>query len=334
MKLDQLMKREQFPSILTTTLSKYFRSSKQWEGDIFWGSHGGDEALNLIVNSKLNLIYPSSMPKEKLVPLAAEYSYHVNPLRSLAQKFYISITLSPFFRRFFSNTKLHITNKSNLPCKICILPGNHSIRIVDLDLDECVVLIKDGFNPNKMINLVSIRQAYPNLPGPKIIDSNTSNRWYKEERIFGLPINRVVNNEKINKSLDAAKDFLLQMYQDTESFKQIDWYIKERFKQIDIAISSLPDCFKESDIDYIKTVKSNLYNIGCRELNMGSKITISQTHGDLQDANLLVPFSDTTRDVYIIDWEYTNIRCSHYDWFVYGFQSRSPKGLSSRIQFL
>ena len=211
MKLDQLMKREQFPSILTTTLSKYFRSSKQWEGDIFWGSHGGDEALNLIVNSKLNLIYPSSMPKEKLVPLAAEYSYHANPLRSLAQKFYISITLSPFFRRFFSNTKLHITNKSNLPCKICILPGNHSIRIVDLDLDECVVLIKDGFNPNKMINLVS---------------------------------NRVVNNEKINKSLDAAKDFLLQMYQDTERFKQIDWYIKERFKQIiAIKICKIQDVF-------------------------------------------------------------------------------------------
>ena len=334
MKLDQLLQREDFVSIFIATLSDYFRSSKQWEGDIHWGLHGDHDDINLIVYSRLNLIYPISIPTEQLVPLVAEYAYHINPLRHWAQKLYISVTLAPFFRRFFSRTKLHITKKSNLPCEICILPGNHTIRVVDLHLDECVVIKKKGFSASKLANTVSARLAYPDMPGPKIIDSNIADGWYLEERIFGLPTNRLESVERINKSLSATKTFLMKMYNDTTISEKSFTYIDKKFKAIDAAIDSLPVCYEDSDLDYIKETKSRLVEISDSVLKENCVVQISQTHGDLQAANLLVPTYESTRDVYIIDWEYAGKRCCHYDWFVYGLRSRAPNGLASRIEFL
>ena len=334
MKLDQLLQREDFVPIFIATLTHYFRSSKQWEGDIHWGLHGNRYDINLIVNSRLNLIYPITLPTDQLIPLVAEYAYHINPLRRWAQKLYIRVTLAPFFRRFFSRTKLHITKKFNLPCEFCILPGNHSIRVVDLHLDQCVVIQKKTFSASKLANTVSARLAYPDMPGPKILDSNIADGWYIEERIVGLPADRSGSEERIKKSLSATKNFLMKMYNDTTIFEESFAYIDKKFKAIDVAIDSLPACYQNLDLDYIKETKSRLVKISDSVLKKNCTVQVSQTHGDLQAANLLVPTNDVTRDVYIIDWEYAGMRCCHYDWFVYGLRSRAPNGLASRVEFL
>jgi hypothetical protein len=333
-KLDQLMKREEFPTIFIETLTKYFNLSNGWEGEIVWGCHGSDEDLNLLVNSRLNLIYPVSMAKEDLLPLSAEYAYHSNPLRRFFHWLYINITLGASLRNYFSPIKIHLTNCSELPSNICILPGNHSIRIVNLDLKQCVVIAKKDYSSSKLNNAVTARIAYPDLPGPKLIDFNLLEGWYSEERIFGLPLDRTGNQAKVSNSFLAAKTFLLEMYEDTRISVKADTWMKSRYKDIDRAIGSLPSCYKESDIVSIRAVKSRLAILSRMMIDPAYLVSVAFTHGDLQGANLLVPSHDKSRDVYIIDWEYAGKRCSHYDLFVYGLRSRSSKEFASRTKLL
>ena len=334
MKLHELMRRENFPHVFINTLGEYLKSKSGWEGKIIWGMHSSNDGLNLLVNTRLNIIYPVSMPKKKLIPFVAEYAYHKNPLRRLLHQIYISISLAPLLRYFFSSSKLHITKYSEFPTKICILPGNHSIRLVDLDLNSCLVLAKKGYGVKKLKNAVCSRLAYPNLPGPTIFDFNIEEGWYLEERIIGLPLDRIDREAKINGALSAAKSFMLRVYDDSAKLETALTWVKEKFKELDFAIDALPSCFKRQDVQDLQFIKGQLESLARMSIDSEYLVLTALTHGDFQSANLLKPSVDKSKDVYIIDWEYAGRRCSHYDWFVYGLRARSSKGLASRVNFL
>ena len=334
MKLENLIQREKFPDIFCATLGKYLQQTSSWSGEVVWGCHGSNNDLNFLVNAKLNLIYPVFTPQKDLIPLATEYAFHSNFIKRWAQNAYIFLALHPLLRRFFSSFKLHITDKSSLISNLCILPGNHTIRIISLDESECVVITKEGFGGEKLKNAASTRLSYPELPGPKVLFFENSVNWYVEERIFGLPIDRCANQREIDKALKAAKVFLRNMYNSTTSSVVAADYLKLKYTEIDDAINSLPECYQQSDIMEIIKIKTDLFDIATTVIKHDALILTSHTHGDFQDANILVPTNSDTREVYIIDWEYADVRCQHYDWFVYGLKSRSPKDLSGRINEL
>ena len=165
MKLDQLLKREDFKEIFTSTLSKYLMLSENWEGKITWGIHRKN-SLKLIVNKNINLIFPSISNSRDIKFLAKEYSYHSNLLRKLAQSFYIYCSLSKYFRKTLASDYISIEPSPEALVNICILPGNHSIRIVNLTSKVCIVISKIGFKASKLERAISIRNSFPNLPGP------------------------------------------------------------------------------------------------------------------------------------------------------------------------
>lgn len=334
MKLELLIKREKFSEIFCTTISNYLQQSNSWSGSVVWGSHGGHDDLNFLVNAKLNLIYPTFTSQKDLMSLAAEYAFHPNFIKRWAQNAYILLALHPILRQFFSSSKLHITDKLGITPNLCILPGNHTIRIINLDESNCVVIRKEGFSDAKLKNAALARLTYPDLPGPKVLSFEKSRDWYVEERIFGLPINRCAHQRDIEKALRATKLFLRNMYQATSSSENAADYIKFKCNEIDNAIISLPECYDQADITYVTNVKAELFNIVRDVIKHDALISTSHTHGDFQDANILVPAINDSRGVYIIDWEYAGVRCQHYDWFVYGLKSRAPKGLAVRINNL
>ena len=63
MKLDQLLKREDFKEIFTSTLSKYLMLSENWEGKITWGIHRKN-SLKLIVNKNIKTGYQGNREQE------------------------------------------------------------------------------------------------------------------------------------------------------------------------------------------------------------------------------------------------------------------------------
>jgi hypothetical protein len=334
MKLKQLMNREMFPEIFESSLGDYLTTRTSWEGKIVWGKFARHGATNLLANSELNLIFPVSCDSRKLTILAAEYAFNENLLKRLLQGLYIKLSVLPLVRYLFSSYKLHITNLPVDFSNICILPGNNTIRIVDFDADECVVILKKGFDAKKFKNTILVRSTYADIPGPKIKSYNLEEGWYREEKIVGLPANRVQDQLQRKAAVDETKLFLAGMYSNTRVIEEaLSWRLS-KFQDVDEAISVLPTCIDKLLIKRLYSIKILLFGLFDSNFTESEGISTALTHGDLQDANLLIPAHDRVCSVYVIDWEYAGKRCSHYDWFVYGLLSRSPKGLMKRIHYL
>ena len=331
MKLDQLLAREDFLNIFADTISNYLEIQEGWVGEISWSSTPKEGLLNLLVNKKLNLIFPDSCSTEDLRNLASEYSYNKNFLKRLLQSIYVSYSVSRPLRNLVSRGYIQISPMPKFFLNFCILPGNHFIRIIDLSLQQCVVLFKKGHSIDYLEKIVSIRKKFPDIPGPMLLESNVSEGWFIEERVFGTPINRLSSQDKYRSTMSAAKKFMLRMYKNTEENFSTSTWLGLKEAEFYKAISSLPDCY-ENDTSLLA---SQLFSVLIEELRSLSHkdffIETVWTHGDFQEANILVPHSDDDQSVYLIDWEYSARRSRYYDVLVLGLNSRSPKGLAERI---
>lgn len=331
MKLKLLLKREKFEEIFSKTLAKFLSQKKGWEGDIEWGLFKNN-SLNLFVNEHINLIFPAKISSKEIKFLAKEYEYHPNIFIRIMQFSYVYLCLNRFLRNIFASNTLSITPHPTNFSHICILPGNHSIRVVDLNANECVVLSKSGYGLKKIKNTICLRTDFPNIPGPKILDWNSDEGWYVEQRIFGLPLNRQSNNVVKFKAMESAREFLCSMYDSTRKFVSLKSWLILKFQQMRSAVTLLPDCYgldAKKKLDYVFFQLTNFFS---KHEGADQMIEICITHGDFQDANVLVPVE--SEGVYIIDWEYGGERCRHYDSFVYNLNARSPLGLATRVDAL
>jgi len=290
--------------------------------------------LNLLVNKKINLIFPALSISRDIWPLVKEYSYHANPYKRFVQSLYVLLSISKVFRNLFASQFLSIQPCPESFANVCILPGNHSIRVINLDLNECLVLSKLGYRADKLANAVLLRTSFSELPGPKVIDWDLSDGWYTEERIFGLPLNKLSNKDVQAKAMDEVRLFLNKMYDDTSELLPASTWFEAKFTQLDMAIEMLPVCYSYSIKKKIIELKSNLTSLAENYTDPSLLLENANTHGDLQAANLLAPSEHSEDNVYIIDWEYTGKRIRHYDAFVYNLDARFPHGLAQRINTL
>ena len=330
MRLDLLMERELFDDIFIDTISKYLRIQHKWDGTIEWNK------INLfcsakhkfLVNDKLNVIYNNNLKRDKLTELTAEFCYNANFVKNILQKIYVQFATIKVFDKFLSKYTVSLTNCQDEFSKWVFIPGNHSIRIIDLQKNRCVVIMKDGFNEKFLKNEINTRKDYPYLPIPKLITYNINNFYYEEERIVGLPYNRVADQETRNKSLKRILKLFLKLYKETHLVKEKNNYINMLRKDFDHAIDNLPPVYKSEDKQKIIMLFEEISkSITAKEINL------AKTHGDFQPANIIIDSNQNNRS-YVIDWEYSKQRCFLYDVLVFEVQARKTIGLAERIKML
>ena len=331
MRLDLLLDREPFAEVFSRTFSTYLTNYFNWSGKIFWQRSKPLVQNYFLVNKKLNLIYPQTLNTKTLRLLAYEYTYHPNFIRRMAQRLYVHFAVSMPLRKLLSSNYVLIHPFPKKCNNICILPGNNSIRIIDIENNECIVLQKDGFNKNYMRNLIRLRQQYPKLPGPRLFRSDISVGWYAEERVQGLPLNRLDDDLQITSAINSARQSMLHLYNQTSS--QVDFSIWRRSitRKIYAAVDNLPEVYSLSLRKQVKSFVKKLIMHLAEPHKEEKLIDIVQSHGDFQPANILIPTVYDQRSVYLIDWEYTQKRCRYYDAMVFELRSRSPIGLANRI---
>ena len=181
----------------------------------------------------------------------------------------------------------------------------------------CVVILKDGFNEKFIKNEINIRKEYPYLPIPKLINYNINNLYYEEERIVGLPYNRVPNEDIRNKSLNKILKPLLKLYKETHVVIEKNNYVNILRKDFDFAIDNLPPVYKSEDKQKIIM----LFNEISRSIT-ANEINLAVTHGDFQPANLIIDSSSKYRS-YVIDWEYSKQR--HFFYMMILYLNKSKK---------
>ena len=333
MRLDLLLEREPFDRVFVDTISRFLNERYGWSGNIQWINAGLMAPTNALrANSKLNVIYPQNIKRNRLRELTAEYAYHPNLIRRLLQGLFVKWAIRwPF--ELLTTTAVIVIDP--WPVEIddwCIIPGNHSLRIVELDSGRCHVVAKSGFDQGFIANEISFRNRFTYITSPALYSADDDCSGYIEERIVALPWNRLSDIQVKNEILSKAQALLSTLYRETvQRYDLMEWTDGVR-DQIEGALRQLPPVYDESDLVRIREVVSSLY----KRIEATSSKTVDtvMSHGDFQPANILISPGQNTEQLFLIDFEYSGQRSYFYDSLVFTTQCRHPHGLSERVQLI
>ena len=327
MRLDFLLKREDFAKTFEISFARYLFEVFNISATVNWRNNTKDSNF-LLVNPKLNVIYSKNIDRAKLKLIVSEYEYNPNLVRRFLQKIYIKLSISTYFEHLFAKTIVSVSPWIESFDEVCIVPGNQSIRIINLETLTARVILKEGFSSQSIRNEIYLRQKYKFLPIPKLLNVDTQSLWFEELQVSALPFNRIDNQTIKDKILIDVKRNLLKLYSETTIKIDIKNYVKSLYETCDNFITKLPEIYTKFDKKEIRDIfillNETVKNFPDRTIDL------VQSHGDLQLGNILV--GNNNSELYLIDWEYTEKRSIFYDSLVLATDCRKPKGLAKRIK--
>lgn len=335
MRIQLLRLREKFNDNFLRSLKDFMVDKYQWQGDVYWCKgflfFNKPNQIKFYVNDFLNVIYPSSMPRKQLDAYTKEFRYNSNVFRFFAQRCYVFLAVRFPLEMFTTSYTLVIIDAPENMKNWVFLPGNHSHRIIDMDACSSTVFIKDGFMRSFIKADATSRIKYDFMPSPKVLDFSSSYGWYVEELVTGLPINRLSNQEDRKFALDKSNKAMLELYSSTLKMVEIDDYVEQLENRIESVIEAISVFVTDKDkVDLLTFLKKVSIIIGQCKSDAIFDIPLVISHGDYQSANVLLDGDK----VWIIDWEYSQLRSLYYDVFCMKLNSRFSPGLSQRIEIL
>jgi len=280
--------------------------------------------IEYVVNDYLNVIYPSKINRNDLVDLVSEFKYHPKAYRWILQSAYTFLAIRWPLETITSSDKIVISMPISAKEKWVFIPGNHSIRVIDLDENRCFVFLKSEFNNKFIESDINIRLEHAWLKTPKMIQQKNS--WYEEQRVVGLPWNRLSSVDLKKKVIVEVQNQLLKLYQKTVVNVPLIDYVPQLRNNILSMLSASFSSLSDEEKDIISNFTGELELL---LVNHSGDINIDlvSTHGDFQPGNILC----SKDDFWIIDWEYSNQRSIFYDALVFDLECRFPSGLGARL---
>ena len=315
MRIQLLRKRENFLEIFQKSISRFFQEKYP---------HSNEVNIEYIINDYLNIVYPSKINRKDLVDLVSEFKYHPKAYRRILQSAYTFLAIRWPLETITSSESILISMPVNAKERWVFIPGNHSIRVIDLDKNRCFVFLKSGFNNKFIESDANIRLEHAWLKAPEVIQQK--NGWYEERRVVGLPWNRLSSVDLKEKVIVGAQNQLSKLYQKTVVNAPMIGYVPQLCNNIlsmlDASFSSLSDEEKDIISNFASEVEL-LFGNYSSDIN----IDLVSTHGDFQPGNILC----SKDDFWIIDWEYSGQRSIFYDALVFDLECRFPSGLGARL---
>lgn len=292
MRISLLEKREDFDNILKKTIneSTYFKNRDLLNEDKY------------LINKYLNFIATESLSRDVFRTLINEYSFSVSWWKKGVQFLYVSFATSRFFRSIFSHRSILLSKDFE---NFLILGGNHRLRLFYGDLNDSIVILKSGESQKFIKNDITLRSEINLSYAPKILESDDD--WLREEYFDGTPINRYSSKERV----ENLKKVILNNHFDellvpTSKIIPINEYIQFIKNEVDSFNDNSKIKINGEILKLIHKMFDGLF------LNISvNSVKISWSHGDFQDANILV-----NKDTYkVIDWEASDKRFYLYDAF-------------------
>ncbi|MBL1274661.1 MAG: hypothetical protein COB30_001085 [Ectothiorhodospiraceae bacterium] len=324
MRIELLRKREDFNGIFCASLNSFLKSYFNCESKITWKCERG---AHYLVNDYLNVIYQKSISRNSLGDLTQEFAWNKSWFKHLMQKSYVYFSVRWPFEKYAASATLTIENCPDVLEQWVFIPGNHSIRIIDLANNQSIVFTKLGFNKSFLITDAKIRQEFSLPFVPNILKVNCETGWYTEERIIGLPLNRLSADLDRKLAFKGASENLIILYGETSEKQKLGIYITHVQEKIDLLLATSFSGTTEASKNKICTIKNRL--LDCMEQYKDNEITLALTHGDFQSANIL--YNGGSGNSWLIDWEYANTRNVFYDSLTYELQARKSQGLGQRF---
>lgn len=314
MRISLLRERENFEGVFAESLQAHFRMCHNENVDIPWSRN---EAGDFICNDYLNVLFHRKLPTRKLESFTKEFCYQPSFLKRLAQTAYVKFACRKGLRRLTCKRRFKIHGTKLNFEKWIFIPGNHSIRCIDVERKRSIVFPKKGFNAGFLKAEVRARTEYAAECSPRIIYFSPEFTWYEEEIIEGLPYNRLANPDAQQKLLIYCESELKKLYIKTLKRESLVDYAAEMHVELRKLMKSLEDKITLSTAKGLRRTFREIQNRLADLKNCSIESVIS--HGDFQPANTML---GQDRD-YIIDWEYSARRSRFYDAITWSSHARS-----------
>jgi hypothetical protein len=305
MRISLLEKREDFYKILKETLNT----------TCFYDAKNGDNK-EYVVNKYLNFIASKELPTSVFKILINEYSSSLIWWKKTIQYIYVKLAVSSLFRSFFAQQTIQLSSFFD---EYLILGGNHRLRFFSKDLASTIVLLKKGERHIFLINDVEIRTKNNLFYAPKIISHGKD--WLEEEYFEGTPINRLTDKTKVDfYIIKVIENHVNELLNKTYVIVKNEEYRKLILNEIKniIGIEN-----KKIDDKIYQTIELLFLKLENKDIKM------SWSHGDFQQANILIK----NNDYKVIDWESSSERFHLYDIFVLLSEIRTGVSLIEAFKF-
>ena len=340
MKIEQLLIREPFGSILEKTLTRFFSTYFETPFSVTWkklnflqliGKSPSPGKEWFYCNPYLNIIYSAKAGDFVFSFLRENYMHTPFPSRRLMQKIYVTLAANKYTARFFATYLLEISPPIPDSSNLVILGGNNRIRIVDLLEKRSWDVLKTGFDTAYIRAEVKARRREGTWPFPQLKIVAEDYSWFESEHIQAVSLNRLPGTKNNLKFLAEAFTFLCGWLEQSASVCGAFSYLDDLICEVEAACSG--PLFSDSDRELVSHTLSSAQQILHRLSNKtgGPLIYLAEGHGDFQSGNILI---DDNSAVWIVDWEHARKRQIAYDYLVFFLQSRFPLGLSERIHTL
>ena len=318
-----MLRREPFMNILVDTLADGW--SEQYNAPVAIYP-GGDGAVEWRVQPLLNGIF---VPEIDAVPrrfLRDSFTFTPVTWRMPAQY---------LLGRFLSSTVgLHLSShfafssSCRLPDQesLLVMPGNRRIRVFNFKSGTCRVFLKSGFDSGTMLREIEIRGSSDGGPFPLLSAWHENGKWFEEPIIEGY-------------ALVMCPPWIERHSIEHRAFEDLEKWCKITMKRVKVGEYLEPLLrglhHDGTEIKRLYGPKDALppdtwFDVLCAQAIRFDYTETSMTHGDFQGGNILIDRRGS--HIFLIDWEYCGRRFIHYDRFVYGLGSRSPRGLSGRVR--
>lgn len=307
MRISLLEKREDFYKILNITLNSYIENKNLNNSKLSF----------FVVNKYLNFIANPYLSSSLFNVLKNEYSNSIIKWKKIFQFFYVQLAVQKVLRLLFAQKIIKLPNYFS---DFLILGGNHRIRLFSDTLDGSLVILKSKEREKYIYNDIKIRESFCLSFAPKILDKGKD--WFVEEYFEGTPINR------LRKDNDYNLDLFLKFYQ-----KELVDPSKEVLSIIDYKNLVNLDLETVLNVNFETNLKNDLDRLIIKtfitlfHLITIKRVEISWTHGDLQEANILIK----NKEIKVIDWESADKRFYLYDYFTLFSKIRTNISLKKSI---
>jgi hypothetical protein len=320
MRFADLSLREPVYTIFADTIPGFLADRYGCKYSAGWERPHTGEYQQWLCNPWLNAVFVRNVKRSPLEPVLFEYTTSIKPWLRLAQKVYVAFATKRATSALLSSRKFYLYPA--LPdVELCAFyGGNHRFRFINVKERRIYAILKSGYPERFIKNEITLRSKYEWLPSPGFITNNPGNTWFAEEIRAGTPINRLNNSDLLHQAAQSAFSGLCRLYDETREQCDKDNYVRQLLS----AIKSLLKAHGPAVQNVLWPVAAALGNIRVKET---SKITLAQTHGDFQVANILW---DKTRS-WLIDWEYTGLRSCLYDALTWDLGARTAVPLAKHI---
>jgi len=315
MKIDQMLLREDFYSIIQNTLKSYYKTVHGL--DINLSTDGGFLVADAFIYPKINAITsraPSHSVKEYIFN---EFNSRSGLIKYLQGKIYSALCL--YGGGLMASKTLVFGEQKPINKDILIWPCNRKIRIFNFNNGFVDTVLKEGFSKNYFEKEVSFRSntSYSFIPKINMYGDN----WYREELLSGQPLVRKLDNNIFTKSLNETINHIKTIAEDTLKYVNADCYSNKLLNNIEELIEQIKKRKYTSILNEIWAF-TLIANKVAKSIKHPVPIVLS--HGDLQSGNLWVANNNKTL---IMDWETYGYRSIWYDPATLFLSTRSRDGI-------